>query len=75
MCWEICVVGGKYVLLCFNSPCREKPENAMEKRAYFLLIRPLAAPKKNEEAAQPIAGPKNKTRRWERPFAGHKKKA
>jgi hypothetical protein len=46
------------VLLCFNYPCREQPENAMKKRACFLSIRPLAAPKKNEEAAHPNAGPK-----------------
>jgi hypothetical protein len=49
---------GKYALLCFNYPCREKPENAMKKRASFLSIRPLAAPKKNEEAAHPNAGQK-----------------
>jgi hypothetical protein len=41
------IFGGKYMLLCFNSPCaRENPENAMGKRASFLLIWPLAAPQK-----------------------------
>ena len=36
------IFGGKYVLLCLNSPCRENPENVMKKSACFLLIRPLA---------------------------------
>jgi hypothetical protein len=52
------IFGGKYVLLCLNSPCRENPENVMKKSACFLLIRPLAGDKKNEGAAHPDAGQK-----------------